>query len=279
LTNTIAGLQSLAMTSVDASCGESPVRNPLPAGINYAANTSYPATMVPAAGFHGSLSGMDPPIAYVSHPYYSWPNSYQSYWADMPPPYDPGVYPAMDMQQSGWTDMSDFPTYIPPQAPDFLPLPCPPKTPDSSAVGGGSQLPRKGSKELVGMGLYDNPDNDGWSELACGAGSVLCHHANPHRESTGKGLKLEETWEPPKDPDGAEEEEAYSSDEADEDLLTAPILEQGPPAFYPPYGDLSNQSFFFDTDDACSGCIAFDQGVPPYPPKCPDPARENFLWC
>lgn len=282
LRNTIAGLQSLAMTSVDASSGESPVRDrdPVPMGINYAANPPYTITMRPAAGYPvDSLAGIDPPTAYVTHPYHSWPNPFYSYWSDMPPPYDPGVYPALDFQQPGWSDMSDFPTYIPSQAPDFLPSQCPPNRPDASADGGVSHLPRKSSKELVGMGLYDNPDNDAWSEVEYGNGSILCHHANPHRESTGKGLKLEETWEPPKDQDGAEEEEAYSSDEAEEDLLRAPIVGQGQPAFYPRYGDLSNQSFFFDTDDACSGCIAFDQAVPQYQARCSDPARENFLWC
>lgn len=281
LRNTIAGLQSLAVTSTGE---ESPLRNRLPAGSNYAVNLPATTTVHPARGFpDAQFSSIDPQILYVPHPSYAWPSQYQGYFSDVPPPYDPGFYPSADIQQPGWSRPSHFTTTIPSQAPDCLPFQYPSETPDSLTLGGESQLPRKRSKELVGMGLYDAPDDDMWSELDHDHGSFLYHLANPHRESTGKGLKLEETWEPPKAQDGAEDDDAYSSDEAEEELPMAPTMGQtmghGQPAFCAPYGDLSNQSFFFDNDDPYSACVTFDQGLPPCQPKCPDPARENFLWC
>jgi hypothetical protein len=195
----------------------------------------------------------------------------------VPPPYDSSFYPSTHIQQPVWSQIPDYATYIPFQAPNYLSLQCPSKTTDPLALGCASQLPKKRSKELVGMGLYDNPDDDVWSELDYGNASFLCHLGNPHRESTGKGLKLEETWEPPKDPDAAEDDETFSSDDGEEDLPAVPPME-GPPAFYPPYTDLSNQSFFFDHDDRYSGCVMLDPGVPPCQPRYPDPSRENFLW-
>lgn len=291
LRNTIAGLQNLAVSSVGPAGEESPLRNPITAEPNYAVNPPPPPTTMNAAGgFHdGQLANMDPPIIYVPQPVYAWPSQYQGYFTNMAPSYDPAFYPSTEIQQPGWSQQVYTTTpAAPPLAPDYLPLPLEPSSEkaDSLAPGGEAQLPRKRSKELVGMGLYDNPDDDLWSELDLDHASFLYHLANPHRESTGKGLKLEETWEPPKGQDGVEDEEAYSSDEAEEELPTVPTttMEQGSAAFYQPYGDLSNQSFFFDHDEPYPACVTFDPGLQglsglPFPPKYPEPARENFLWC
>lgn len=277
--NTIAGLQSLAVTSIGAAGGESPLRNPLPAGPNYAVNLPSTTTVHPTGGFHDAAFSNNPPIVYIQRPSYAWPTQYQGYFSEVHPPYDPGFYPSTEIQPPSWSKMPDFTTSVPLPVPGFLPVQRPSETPDSLASGGESQLPRKRSKELVGMGLYDNPDDDLWSDVDYDHGSFLYHLANPHRASTGKGLKLEETWEPPKDQDGAEEDEAYSSDEAEEEHPVAPTEGQSQATFYPPYGDLSNQSFFFDNDDPYSACIALDPGLPPYPPKLADPVTESLLWC
>ena len=281
--STIAGFQNLAVTtSIGAAGEESPLRNPLPVGPNYAVNPPPTNMLHPAGGFHdGQLSNINPPIVYVPQPVYAWPSQYQGYFSDMPPSYNPPLYPSAEMQQPNWCPPSHFTANpVPMLAPDYFSTQPSSETPDSLKRGGESQLPRKRSKELIGMGLYNNPDDDLWSELDHDTGSFLCHLANPHRESTGKGLKLEETWEPPKAQDGAEDDDASSSDEAEEELPTMlTTMEQVPAASYPPYGDLSNQSFFFDSDDPYPSCVTFDQGLSSFQPKYPEPARENFLWC
>lgn len=143
-------------------------------------------------------------------------------------------------------------------------------------------MPRRRSKELVSIGLYDNNDNDFISALNSAASS------DPSRDSLGKGLKLEETWQPPND-DEEEPEEGYSTDEAEEmdevppvQISVAPEVET---AFYPPtYGDLSDQSFFFNDDDQYASeshyadYYAIDQGYQDAQPKAADPATGNFMW-
>ena len=83
------------------------------------------------------------------------------------------------------------------------------------------QLPIEAPEEddgeiLVGMGLYDTPDkhdedpqlNNYRSTVSSLLGSTF-HHPEPR----GKGLKLEETWEPPKS-DDEEDDDAEGEDEA-----------------------------------------------------------------
>ncbi|KAF2011296.1 hypothetical protein BU24DRAFT_426378 [Aaosphaeria arxii CBS 175.79] len=104
-------------------------------------------------------------------------------------------------------------------------------------------------KELIGMGLYDLPD----PALSWSSGLV---------ESTGKGLKLEETWQPPEedvedeDADAEGDADDASSDDASVEDLPAP-----PPAAPQPAqtidtlgkpqvsSNMDGQSFFFDDDE------------------------------
>jgi hypothetical protein len=78
---------------------------------------------------------------------------------------------------------------------------------------------------LVGMGLYDVPDkydeDVGLNNYRTTLSSLL--GGSRGQESPGKGLKLEETWEPPEseeeddddDDDDEEEEEEEDEDEGD----------------------------------------------------------------
>ena len=113
-------------------------------------------------------------------------------------------------------------------------------------------------KELVGMGLYDLPEPSlDWSP------SLV--------EATGKGLKLEETWQPPEEDDDEDEEEEEeeeeddeqeaddtSSDDGEEELPPPPPPKQEPSQIKAPVvsirpqptGNLQGQSFFFDEDDS-----------------------------
>lgn len=267
---TIAGIQGLAVTN-----------NPTPEGVlPSAAHHGY--VMNGSSTIYGQSNlGMDGCGIYDGDIYPSYPSynlSDQIQYPNVPLPYPYGSYASEDFQQPDWSQLSsDFTTFIPPQTPDFLPIQYPLETSDAASFNHPPQINKKRSKELVGMGLYDSPDRDTLSKLEYNHASDL----TPDRGSTGKGLKLEETWQPPKDLDDVEddgEEEAYSTDEAEEDLPVAPLPAEVPTGFYPAYGDLSNQTFFFDNDDQYSSCIAFDQEIQICQPKGSDAASENFLW-
>lgn len=76
--------------------------------------------------------------------------------------------------------------------------------------------PEEEGEILVGMGLYDTPDkfdeDPQLNNYRSTVSSLLGSSYRP-QEPRGKGLKLEETWEPPK----AEEEEEEDDDEDEDD--------------------------------------------------------------
>jgi hypothetical protein len=101
-------------------------------------------------------------------------------------------------------------------------------------------------KELVGMGLYDAPDpTSNWGGLV---------------EATGKGLKLEETWQPPEDEDEDDEEDDASSEASIEEPSPPlpPVNQQSQQLQLPVHvkaqtpGSMEGQSFFFDDDETVS---------------------------
>ncbi|WQF79895.1 hypothetical protein CDEST_04909 [Colletotrichum destructivum] len=77
--------------------------------------------------------------------------------------------------------------------------------------------PEEEGEILVGMGLYDAPDKydqDPQLDASRSAMSSLLGASYRPREATGKGLKLEESWQPPESDD---EEEAEQDDADGED--------------------------------------------------------------
>ena len=121
--------------------------------------------------------------------------SYDEYQPPPPPPC------ATQM----WTDsLANFPSYTNPPTPDFLPIQHPTDAwTEASEEPARIQPVRKQSMELVGMGLYDSP-----SSGVAGSGMAgLPQYASEEgsqRASLGKGLKLEETWQPPEDDTSSE---------------------------------------------------------------------------
>jgi hypothetical protein len=105
-----------------------------------------------------------------------------------------------------------------------------------------NQLEKQKSRELIGMGLYDPP---GSTSPSYGFG----------RE--GKGLKLEEEWEPPEPPDDDDdidnEADQESSEEEVEEAPDPPKVEEQQwgmqASILPPPTNLSGKSFFIDDDD------------------------------
>lgn len=99
-------------------------------------------------------------------------------------------------------------------------------------------------KELVGMGLYDAPETmSTWGVFS---------------ESTGKGLKLEETWQPP-EADDDDEDDASSVGSMEEPSPPLPPADVQPQQMQLPVhvkaqtpGSMEGQSFFFDDDETVS---------------------------
>jgi hypothetical protein len=80
--------------------------------------------------------------------------------------------------------------------------------------------PEEEGEILVGMGLYDTPgkyEEDPHLNNYRSTVSSLLGSSFKSQEPTGKGLKLEETWEPPKSDDEEEEEEEEEDEEEEEE--------------------------------------------------------------
>jgi hypothetical protein len=124
---------------------------------------------------------------------------------------------------------------------DFLPIQHPT---DSSAVE--DEEMEDSGKELVGMGLYDLPD----PSTSWGSSSLV--------EGTGKGLKLEETWQPPVENEDEDEDAEGDADDASSDSDSVeelpatkapsqlPITDGSKPRI--PH-NMNGQSFFFEEDE------------------------------
>ncbi|KAF2439058.1 hypothetical protein P171DRAFT_448569 [Karstenula rhodostoma CBS 690.94] len=95
-------------------------------------------------------------------------------------------------------------------------------------------------KELIGMGLYDVSDSSlDWT--------------SPLGEATGKGLKLEETWQPPDEDEDDDDDDDASSDDGEEELPPPPApMAPVVSAKAQPAGNMEGQSFFFDEDENIS---------------------------
>lgn len=144
------------------------------------------------------------------------------------------------------------PNFLPIQQFDDLPAPAAKSDPESSLVLS-SSVSRNGD-ELVGMGLYSEPD--------------LIIEQHPAYGRTGKGLKLEETFTPSSenedqegdDEDGQEEEE---EEEDGDDAEGDDVKESSRSGHVQPSTDMSQKSFLFDADefDSASDGMAACQPV------------------
>ncbi|KAF2126536.1 hypothetical protein P153DRAFT_359515 [Dothidotthia symphoricarpi CBS 119687] len=115
-------------------------------------------------------------------------------------------------------------------------------------------------KELVGLGLYDRPEaSPSWDGLM---------------EATGKGLKLEETWQPPEDDDEDEDDDDASSDASIEEPSPpfASMNQQSQQLQMPVHvkaqtpGNMDGRSFFFDEDETASKEWWYQQAKQPSMP-------------
>ena len=162
---------------------------------------------------------------------------------------------------------------------DYLPIQNPLTASNTTQPALRTQRSKDSSRSLVGMGLYDPPEPvlDSWRTQHDGYHSWL---APELVESRGKGLKLEETFEPPPDndediEDGEEEDNGSSEDEVQEDLptLDEPQLRVTVASSAPT--NLAGQSFFFDDDDTYSNEWWYGQTKHG---SAPDAAALNCGW-
>lgn len=128
-----------------------------------------------------------------------------------------------------------------------------PPTPDFLANKNGAvvekmdslEMPPSEDEVLVGMGLYDGPSPPSSTALHGGQISL------PHRGSAGKGLKLEETFQPTNE-DGSDDDDddGGSFDDEPEDVPTQQSITTTTyqPVTSPVTNMLADRSFFFDND-------------------------------
>ena len=212
----------------------------------------------------------------------------QSNYPHMPPFQEPLTYARPPCPVRDWTQVfsAELPRTSAHPVPDYPPVQY--STTKRENSDSSPRLLKEHSKELVGMGLYDSPDRGSNSILTCGENSGIAQFYNnlhPRQESVGKGLKLEETWQPPvqgneNEDEDEDEDEAYSTDEGEEEPpsgpgFTATDQHRAPNPFY---GDLSDQTFLFDPEDNYPNDIAFDQNISVAEYKALDAAMEHATW-
>ncbi|KAF7589194.1 hypothetical protein BBP40_004682 [Aspergillus hancockii] len=143
--------------------------------------------------------------------------------------------PSAGVTASGYASAPSSGYLTGPSTPDFLPI----QHPDTNSKPNSDAQPED---ELVGMGLYSQPDT----------------FLDSFHEVSGKGLKLEETFTPSDD----ETDDSKDAENEDDDLepteqisVPSPAKAQKQPNPEPckqpanPSGSMMHKSFFFDDDD------------------------------
>jgi hypothetical protein len=178
------------------------------------------------------------------HPQHSLPHHYSVHQPTM---YRHLMTADQETGSFPYPSATDIYTGTAPPTPDLLAMP------NDEADEGRSLLPGPQSEGevLVGMGLYDAPSPSNFAPLQ-GTQVVL-----PHRASAGKGLKLEETFQP-SNGEGSDNDDGTSDDEAEvkvdesvQHTFTAPACQNSQSsvtASRPAISTLADQSFFFDNE-------------------------------
>lgn len=180
---------------------------------------SNPYTTVQSQTWTSDMAQQAPTYVYAQQPT-SFPRTYSSDWP-----------------LHSWTQPDQSYTPGEEASPNLLPIQRPIDDTNIIMQSPGHSEGNDTGKELVGMGLYDLPDS---------SQSFLLTGAQP---STGKGLKLEETFQPPEADEDDEDDNVSSDDESPDEPPAAqdqPWAVQTGNQLMP---DLSGQSFFFDDDE------------------------------
>ena len=277
----IAGLENLAVSGTPPSSVQQSIQDAFSMGYGYPVSipsSTYDQQFAASQAFDVStgLGGMQNTLPSYSTYDFSQPTA--DYTLDQIPLYQPQNYPISQWSQTGMPNQSTMDSsmetaYQPPVQPTSNHL----QYLETKEL---PETPQQEGDELVGIGLYDNEDSNYVSTINSAASDI------PTRLSLGKDLKLEQTWQPATEPD----DDGDSSEEAEEAEDELPVIGSMPlknqDAFYPTYGDLSNQSFFFNDDvdtytgeDQYPNILALDDNFQAMDQPKPQPAGSgNLFW-
>ena len=288
----MAAYQTVAVNGLPTPMTQPDLNNDLPVDPFFSldnSSMSYQSTMAQqpytSAGLSVDTSYQSClPLGHAAPPQYT----------TVPASSDYSTYSPMDFATQSWAEsLSAFPSYTAPPTPDYLPIQNPSDMWQGVDTTKGPGLVKSRSKELVGMGLYDTPDRTSFAldSLADShRGSFAVH---PHHESVGKGLKLEETWQPPEEEEDDEEEEEKEESKPSNDTIGEELPQWSNGAqkwqgdlmrgkaldtLHATYGDLSDQSFFFDNNDDCYDGGTVEQQIPIMSSYIPGPMLKDYMW-
>jgi hypothetical protein len=141
--------------------------------------------------------------------------------------------PSADVTASGYASAPSSGYLTGPSTPDFLPI----QHPENNSKPNSDAQPQD---ELVGMGLYSQPDP----------------FLDSFHEVSGKGLKLEETFTPSSDDETDDSKDAENEDDDLDSTEPGPAAQvqkqPNPEAYKQPAnstGSMMHKSFFFDDED------------------------------
>lgn len=270
LGNTIADFETLAVSGSSRQSFESGVQNEI---IQNQHLSSQPQTYYQqsgAAGTDWSYFEPDPAIPLMPFPYYQVADDYQTQNMQ-----HYSAFNSDTLAQGSMFPLNDQISYATPTSSWFLPIQYPADTPHNPNITITPQVTVKNSKELIGMGLYDDKNGSMFASL-----DHVGNRVSGLGASLGRGLKLEETWKPlsSADAENHEADEGYSTDDAEEVLPTVPPRQEARAHILPMDDNLSNRTFFFDYDEQYNCSYTLDQGLSAYQSKHLDPATDNLLW-
>jgi len=274
----------------------------------FAANTASLPSSLHSNVYVPSTTNLNPSLgaAYLSYPM-TLSNQYQEYPYTIGPefyPYgplsfpDPSAKPALERYRGFYNPQDSSPIHsydnwsggpaavgfnvTTPSTPDFLPIQHPPHPAVSSDRHPHAQLAKQPSKELVGMGLYDDPDSSptfGSMDESQPGFSRSQSEAYPLLQPTGKGLKLEETWQPPAaEESSSQADENYSSDGSEDEPPRAAVRQGAPQVQLPTAPDLANHTFYFENEDNYDGRVFLNETMAAIAAKVPGAGLDAFAW-
>lgn len=285
----MAAYQTVAMNGLPTPMTQPDLNNDLPADPFFSLdNPSIPYQQSAMAQQAYTSAGLSVDTTYQS----CFPLGHATLpqYTTVPASSDYSTYSPMNFATQSWAEsLSAFPSYTAPPTPDYLPIQNPSDMWQGADTIEKPALVKSQSKELVGMGLYDKPDRTGFSLNSLAYSHRESSGAHLHHNSLGKGLKLEETWQPPEEEEDEEvEEESPGHDpgreEPPQESASAQkwqggmVGEKALEASHATYGDLSNQSFFFENNDDCYDGGAVGQQIPFMASKMPGPVLNGYVW-
>lgn len=257
--------------------GEQVLQDTFSIGSGYPLRPHHVQEQSTSQNLDNNTYGLDPRYAYPSYEYFG-PDQITERDSS---PY--GSYLAAGFQMPQWSQDSRCPSSLQPSEEVLNFVPMQPTAVNLQHLDTKEPLSisKKKSNDLIGIGLYDNEDHD----FSDSTDKVFTNRA-----SIGRDLKLEETWQPPvEDMSVEDDDDAYSEDETEPADLAlpnfAPPLIESQSVGQPAYGDLSDQSFFFEDDEGLNydenpyaNYLNYDQGLQQSELKKPVVAQHGALW-